>query len=107
MNRRSILSFSTVAALGLALCSSNAVGQSAKDLVGTWTIASAEAFGPNPKGLLIFQPDGRYSLMLMRAELPKYVSSTGRPGGIQSYRGRQHLVFRHILGQRIRSNSSR
>jgi Lipocalin-like domain len=64
MNRRSIIGLSTVAALGFALYSSHAVGQSAKDLVGTWTIVSAEAFGPNPKGLLIFQPDGRYSLML-------------------------------------------
>jgi hypothetical protein len=49
MNRRSVIGFSTVTALGLALCSSNAIGQSAKDLVGTWTIVSAEAFGPNPK----------------------------------------------------------
>jgi hypothetical protein len=75
MNRRSIIGLSTAAALGLALYSGNAVGQSAKDLVGTWTIVSAEAFGPNPKGSLIFQPDGRYSLMLMRADLPKYVST--------------------------------
>jgi hypothetical protein len=43
MNRRSIIGLSTVAALGLALCTSTAVGQSAKDLVGTWTIVSAEA----------------------------------------------------------------
>src|ERR1700756_6054055 len=86
MNRRSILSFSTVAALGLALCSSNAVGQSAKDLVGTWTIVSAEAFGPNPKGLLIFDPNGRYSLQLMRADLPKYASNNRIQGTPAEYK---------------------
>jgi len=86
MNRRSIIGLSTVAALGLALCTSTAVGQSAKDLVGTWTIASAEAFGPNPKGLLIFQPDGRYSLMLMRADLPKYASNNRAQGTPEEYK---------------------
>jgi Lipocalin-like domain len=72
--------------LGLALCSSNAIGQSAKDLVGTWTIASAEAFGPNPKGLLIFEPNGRYSLMLMRADLPKYASNNRAQGTSEEYK---------------------
>ena len=110
MNRRSIIGLSTVAALGRALYSGNAVGQSAKDFVGTWTIVSAEAFGPNPKGLLIFQPDGRYSLMLMQADLPKYVSTNRQQGTPEEYKAigaGSHLVFRHILGQRIRSNSSR
>ena len=86
MNRRSVIGFSTVTALGLALCSSNAIGQSAKDLVGTWTIASAEAFGPNPKGLLIFEPNGRYSLMLMRADLPKYASNNRAQGTPEEYK---------------------
>jgi Lipocalin-like domain len=86
MNRRSIIGLSMVAALGLAFYSGNAVGQSAKDLVGTWTIVSAEAFGPNPKGLLIFQSDGRYSLMLMRADLPKYVSNNRAQGNPEEYK---------------------
>jgi Lipocalin-like domain len=86
MNRRSIIGLSTIAALGLVLYSGNAVGQSAKDLVGTWTIVSAEAFGPNPKGSLIFQPDGRYSLMLMRADLPKYVSNNRAQGTPEEYK---------------------
>jgi hypothetical protein len=51
MNRRSVISFSTVTALGLALCSSNAIGQSAKDLVGTWTIVSA---GPSVRIQKVF-----------------------------------------------------
>jgi hypothetical protein len=86
MNRRSVIGFSTVAALGLALCSSNAMGQSAKDLVGAWTIVSAEAFGPNPKGLLIFESSGRYALMLMRADLPKYASNNRAQGTPEEYK---------------------
>jgi hypothetical protein len=84
MNRRSIISTATV--LGLALYSNIAVGQSAKDLVGTWTIVSAEAFGVNPKGLLIFDPSGRYSLMLMRADLPKYASNNRAQGTPEEYK---------------------
>ena len=56
MNQRSILSLSAITALGLALSSSTALAQSAKDIVGTWTIISAEAFGPTPKGLLMLMP---------------------------------------------------
>ena len=59
MRRRSLICLSAFTAVGLAFGSSIAVAQSAKDLVGTWTIVSAEAFGPNPKGVLIFDTNGR------------------------------------------------
>ena len=49
MNRRNTFSLFAITALGLALCSNSAVARSAKDLVGTWTIFSAEAFGPKSK----------------------------------------------------------
>jgi hypothetical protein len=49
MNKHSILSISAITALGLVLYSSSAVAQSAKDIVGTWTIESAEAFGPTAR----------------------------------------------------------
>jgi Lipocalin-like domain len=94
MDRRSVIGFSTVTALGLALYSSDAIGQSAKDLVGTWTIVSAEAFGANPKGLLIFEPNGRYSLMLMRADLPKYASNNRSQGTAEEYKAIGAGVFR-------------
>ncbi len=67
MNRRSMMLTSTAASLmllGLALPAGNAVGQTAKDLVGTWTWASVEIvrpdgsrtqpFGANPKGNIVF-----------------------------------------------------
>ena len=51
--------------LGLALPAGDAFGQTAKDFAGFWTIVSADkvnqdgsegepAFGPNPKGFLVF-----------------------------------------------------
>ena len=86
MNQRSILSLSAITALGLALSSSTALTQSAKDIVGTWTITSAEAFGPTPKGLLMFDANGRYSLMLMRPDLPKYESNNRTKGTSEEYK---------------------
>jgi hypothetical protein len=86
MNQRNILSLSAITVLGLALYSSTALTQSAKDIVGTWTITSAEAFGPTPKGLLMFDVNGRYSLMLMRPDLPKYVSNNRTQGTSEEYK---------------------
>lgn len=49
-------------------------------IVGTWTMITAdairpdgrrvEAFGTNPKGTMIFTPDGHFALIQMRAQLP-------------------------------------
>jgi hypothetical protein len=75
MNWRSPISISAATALGLALLAGNAVAQSAKDLVGTWTPVSVEAFGPNPKGNLTFDANGRFSLQLMRADLKKVAAN--------------------------------
>ena len=86
MNKHSILSISAITALGLVLYSSSAVAQSAKDIVGTWTIESAEAFGPTPKGVLIFDANSRYSLMLMRPDLPKYESNNRTKGTSEEYK---------------------
>src|SRR3954447_5282348 len=75
MNRRKLLSISAATALGVALLTGTAFAQSAKDLVGTWTPVSVEAFGPNPKGNLIFDANGRFALQLMRADLKKVVAN--------------------------------
>jgi hypothetical protein len=47
---------------------------------------SAEAFGPTPKGVLIFDANGRYSLMLMRPDLPKYESNNRTKGTSEEYK---------------------
>jgi Lipocalin-like domain len=87
MNRQHFLSVSAVAALGLALLPSSAVGQqkSLKDqLVGTWTLVSWEQtnadgsklqrFGANPKGVNVFDANGRVFVMFARPDLPKIAS---------------------------------
>jgi hypothetical protein len=86
MNRRSILNTLAITALGLGLTAGHAAAQSAKDLVGSWTVVSVDAYGPNPKGSLIFEANGRYSLQLMRSDLPKYASNNRTQGTQAEYK---------------------
>jgi hypothetical protein len=88
MNRRSIVSIAATTALGLALLPVCAVAQkkSLKDqLVGTWEVVSWEQvrpdgskfhrFGANPKGIQIFDANGRFAIMILAPDLPKIASS--------------------------------
>jgi Lipocalin-like domain len=88
MNRRNIITLSALAASGLAVLPDSAVSQekSIKDqLVGTWTLVSAaqttkegvksDRWGPNPRGRVIFEADGRYSFMIFRSDVPKFASN--------------------------------
>jgi len=83
MNRHA-LSVCAVATLGLAALPGPSIAQqkSTKDmLVGAWTLLLVDGvksdgthvpeFGPNPDGILMFSPGGRYSLQIGRANLPK------------------------------------
>ena len=94
MNRRMTLALGTMALLGmgLAIPTSDAVAQTAQDLVGNWTLVSAQTvqpdgkksptFGANPRGILIFGSDGRFSYLFTSADLPKFASNnrgTGTP----------------------------
>jgi hypothetical protein len=75
---------------GIALHSDLARSQGIKDLVGTWTVVSADnvqpdgrhvqPFGPNPQGILIFDAEGRYSLQICSAERPKFASNNRLQG---------------------------
>jgi Lipocalin-like domain len=78
MNRCAILSLSAITALGLALLPGSAVSQqkSLKDqLVGIWILVEAPQWGPNPKGQLSLEANGRYSSVLLRSDLAKYASN--------------------------------
>jgi hypothetical protein len=63
-----------------ALASSGAAAQSAKDVIGTWTLVSADAFGPNPKGYVMFDANGHVSAVLMRSDLLSTRRTTGARG---------------------------
>jgi hypothetical protein len=93
MNRRSILSLSTIALLGLALLPGSAVGHQKtlkEQLVGTWTFVSAvdvhpdgrrtDPWGPNPKGVFMFDGTGRFAQFIIRSDLPKLAAGTRDKG---------------------------
>ena len=90
MNRLSTHKLTAIVLLGIALFASTAPAQTAKDLIGAWTLVSDEnvradgsrvqVMGPNPQGLLIFDADGRYSLQLLRPGRPKFASNNRMEG---------------------------
>ena len=80
MNRHTI----AILCLTVGLASGDAFGQAKvtrDQLVGTWKYTSVvvqrtdgsrvEPFGPNPGGWLILAPGGRFSVTLLRSDLPK------------------------------------
>src|SRR4051812_33471626 len=62
-----------------------------EQLVGSWTLVSltvgegadqAFPYGPNPKGTMMVDPNGRLSITVLRGDLPKFASGnrmTGTP----------------------------
>jgi hypothetical protein len=71
--------------LACALCSSAAFGASARtisSLAGTWTLVAADVqhrdgsresdYGAHPKGLLLIDNQGNYSLQIFKAERPRF-----------------------------------
>jgi hypothetical protein len=59
----------------------NSVSYSAKDLVGSWTLVSvvterdgtkSDTYGPTAKGFLVFDANGRYSVIFIAGNLPKF-----------------------------------
>jgi len=66
-----------------------AVAQTAKQLVGMWTLVSVtleqdgkktEMYGANPQGQAIFAPNGRFSIMFIRSDVPRFASSNRETG---------------------------
>jgi hypothetical protein len=67
----------------------DAFGQTAKELVGSWTLVSVtvnrdgekvEPFGPNPKGTMTFDSGHRFSLIITRSDLPNVASNNREMG---------------------------
>ena len=68
---------------------SNALAQSATDVVGTWTLGSSvtekdgtrtDQFGSGAKGMMILDADGHFMLTIVGPDLPKFASNN-RAGG--------------------------
>lgn len=86
MDRRSILTIGAGAGLGLLPRAAMAQSKTLKEqIVGAWTLVSwiqtrpdgtkNYRFGNNPKGVNMFSPAGRFSLIIMKADLPKISSN--------------------------------
>jgi hypothetical protein len=95
MNRPSTLTLTMISALlfGFALNIGDARAQQKplkEQLVGTWILVSddnvapngtkRQIFGPNPKGIAIFDANGRYAQILMNPNRPKFKGSTRLDG---------------------------
>jgi hypothetical protein len=91
MGRRNTLALGAITAVCLGVAApAVAVAQTAKDLVGTWTLVSTDTvrpdgsrvptFGDNPKGMIIFTTDGRFIYLYSRGDLPKFASNNRNTG---------------------------
>jgi hypothetical protein len=75
--------------IGVALHAGDALAQTAKDLVGTWTWVSIEntrdgtksqLMGPNPKGFIIFDSNGHFVYLLSRPGRAKFAANNREQG---------------------------
>jgi hypothetical protein len=100
MNTRRFLVIGAL--LGLAsggVTGVNAQQKSLKEeLVGAWSFVSSTGkapdgspvWGQNPKGLLIFMPDGHYASMIMRSDRPKLAANRRLQGTAEENRSVVH-----------------
>ena len=90
---------------GLASSGSSAYGQTAKDIAGTYTLVSftnqqgdtkIDTYGPNPKGVMMLDANGRYVVVLMRPDLPKFASNNRSTGTAEEYKAVALGSFTHF-----------
>ena len=76
-------------AIGTNVWAQEKGGPLASQIQGSWALVSmqneldgkrTDVFGPNPKGSLILTPDGRFSIILMSATLPKFAANNRKKG---------------------------
>jgi hypothetical protein len=91
MNRFVTLTASALSALFVfvSLPVGKASAQTASDLVGFWNLVAIyveqgdkkiEPYGPNPKGAHIYDASGRFSVTVVRSDLPKFASNNRETG---------------------------
>ncbi len=90
MRRLTRAILSVTACLGIAIPIPSAGAQTAKDLVGSWTLESdvsitsdgrkVQPFGPDPKGTAMFDSSGHFAIVVSRPDLPKFASNNRMQG---------------------------
>ena len=98
MNRFRSLATTVTLCLAIAMAADGAAGQqSAKEqFVGTWTLVSIhyvhpdgskiEPFGPNAKGMLVFDRAGHFATQIMAADRPKFASNNRMIGTPEEFK---------------------
>ena len=79
MDRRFALGI-IAASLGTTLLATSAAAQTAKTVAGTYSPVSVPAYGDKPRGQMILTPDGRYSIVLSRADMPQIAGGARTKG---------------------------
>jgi hypothetical protein len=106
MNRL-ILPFIIASALifGVFLPSEEAAAQTAKDLVGTWTLVSVtleqddkktDFYGPNPQGQIMYHANGHVSVIITRSDLPKFAANNREAGSPEENKAIVHGSFAYF-----------
>ena len=74
---------------GVFLPREEAGAQTVKEVVGMWTLVSVtleqdgnkiDMYGANPQGQAIFAPNGRFFIMFIRPDVPKFASANREAG---------------------------
>jgi hypothetical protein len=73
--------------LSLALPAGDVAAQSFTSVAGSYTVVSVPAYGTNARGRMMLGADGRYSIVLARATLPKFASNSRIKGTSDEYKG--------------------
>ena len=91
--RKSELAFAVLLLVCVGVSPSNALAQSKtlrEQLIGTWTYVSVDTvrpdgsrepmYGPDPRGLVIFDANGRYALVNARSDMANFSSNNRLQG---------------------------
>ena len=86
----------TAAVIGVLSAPSAASAQISKEIIGTWALVSnssvtpdgkrTHTFGPAPIGTLMFDSNGRFTVVTMRSDLPKFAGKGFRDGTPDEYK---------------------
>jgi len=105
MNRIGIVAALTASVLFAVVSNDGAFGQSAKDVVGTYTSVAVsnsqgdkivEPYSSKPKGMMRLDASGRYMVVLMRPDLQKFASNSRTNGTFEEYKAIALGSFVHM-----------